>query len=461
MYDSDDHFLHSEEEKPRRLLTRGITAVLLITIFCGLVAAPVAIYRRWTRTQTADDVVPLTADIYREEVDIIESVDRIAFITPDFQLETISPEGKDQRRLTSGGLPYSFPAWSPDSTQLAVIGGDGLYVLPDAPNADEEGLARQLYSNRSRSPFYIYWSPNGNQVTFLANHPEGIGLHLADIGQGDSRLLTTGQPFYWDWLPGADQLLVHTGASSRDSKLELINTSGSGRGNDIAQPGIFQSPGISQSGLYWAFAETNEDGISRVIVQDQSEERQLVEPHRGQVYMSWSPVNDLLGYASPSIRAPSRYGPLRLFDSKTGTTETIVNNQVVAFFWAPDGQSIAYLSLAEPTPGGVQATGNEKRLVRSRVQDQHPDIQFDLWTVDISDKEPNWLATFEPPAVFITQFLPYFDQYSLSHQLWSPDSNSLVIPMIRDGKSQITIVSVDDGSLRPIAEGQIGFWSPS
>ena len=55
-----------------------------------------------------------------------DTVNRIAYIDRDGQLATTAPDGSDQRRLTGDGRFYQFPAWSPDSRQIAVIGGDGV-----------------------------------------------------------------------------------------------------------------------------------------------------------------------------------------------------------------------------------------------------------------------------------------------------------------------------------------------
>ncbi|MEZ4518240.1 MAG: hypothetical protein R3C44_15935 [Chloroflexota bacterium] len=66
---------------------------------------------------------------------------------------------------------------------------------------------------------------------------------------------------------------------------------------------------------------------------------------------------------------------------------------------------------------------------------------------------------FQPTPIFAAQFIPFFNQYTLSHRVWSPDSSEIVMP-IRDGFDDlITIVPVDGGSPRIVAEGDIAFWS--
>ena len=96
-----------------------------------------------------------------------------------------------------------------------------------------------------------------------------------------------------------------------------------------------------------------------------------------------------------------------------------------------------------------------------------PDLWLNLWVVDIESGEETLLVTFEPVDVFVNQFLPFFDQYAKSHRIWSPDSDALVLPVMRllpgGGKlPKICIVpaSPEVGRMREVAEGVMAFWSP-
>jgi TolB protein len=62
---------------------------------------------------------------------------------------------------------------------------------------------------------------------------------------------------------------------------------------------------------------------------------------------------------------------------------------------------------------------------------------------------------------FVSQLLPYFDQYALSHRLWSPDGSAIVLPLVGDdGRTRITVLQQDGGRPREIAEAEIAFWGP-
>ena len=62
---------------------------------------------------------------------------------------------------------------------------------------------------------------------------------------------------------------------------------------------------------------------------------------------------------------------------------------------------------------------------------------------------------------FINQFLPYFDQYALSHRVWAPDGSSILLPLVdSSGRDQLVIVPPDGSAGPPPIDGESGFWSP-
>ena len=63
------------------------------------------------------------------------------------------------------------------------------------------------------------------------------------------------------------------------------------------------------------------------------------------------------------------------------------------------------------------------------------------------------MTSLSPPLI-----TGYFDQYALSHRLWSPQSDALVLP-IQDGEvNQIAVIPLN-GEPRYLAEGDMPFWS--
>lgn len=445
--------IEEQKESRKRFGVTWKSCLLLTVMVLGLVATPLAILYRLYREQR--ESLPLA--IMEEG----QSVNRIAFIDRDRQLATISPDGSNGRQLTGQNRRFDFPAWAPDGSRLAVTSGDSLYILFDEDRA-ADSLPPPIYQSREQRPFYLYWSPESDQVSFLTSHPEGLALYLANVdGSGESaRLLEIGQPFYWDWTPSGNQILIHTGLTGDRARLALINPAVDGASEELAEPGFFQAPGISSSGRYRAFAERSDDNRSELVIQNDRGIAQVTEPHDGQVALTWSPTDELLAYSSPSVDSIHSYGPLRLLDPSTGESQTLTQANVLAFFWSPDGRKIAYLSLPLQPDGGIQAISysatGQSEVVRMA---QREELRFELWLVDVDSAEKRRLATFLPSGLFLSQFLPFFDQYALSHRLWSPNGDAIVLPMVENGVSHIAIVQIESGEIGILTVGEIGFWS--
>ncbi len=151
---------------------------------------------------------------------------RIAFTDPQGRLATVAADGSDLRVLSGLERRFQFPAWSPDDSLLAAIAvdaqGGAVYITPDAESAE----LNELYRSRSETPFYLYWAPDSQSLGFLANHPSGLGLHLASVDDADSRLRLTGRPFYWQWSADSRELLIHSGFSGPSASLGFISALG-------------------------------------------------------------------------------------------------------------------------------------------------------------------------------------------------------------------------------------------
>ncbi|MGB3716324.1 MAG: hypothetical protein WA996_18025 [Candidatus Promineifilaceae bacterium] len=455
MYEDSSENDGFREVTVRRWPTKLLASCLLIVMLCTVAATPVAvIYRLYQQRRESREI------IISEQTGSLDS-SRIAYIAADQQLYTSAPDGSDRNKITGNGRSYQFPAWSPDGSQIAVVSEDTLYSFQDRDGAEESGAFNILYQDEADRPFYLYWAPDGSEVSFLTNHADGLALHLATVEPTpQSRAVAFGQPFYWDWDPGGEEILIHSGLSGEEARLAFLDREFGDVGGNIADPGLFQAPGISYDGQYWAYAQSGSAGRSHLTIQGIDGETFQQEQERGVIAMSWSPVEQVLAYIGSSDRQPAFYGPLQLVSAESGDRRILVSDTTIAFFWSPDGRSIAYLKFADLNEDSVHvdsATSMKESLSKPAVQERR--LLLELWVIDISEGEPRWLASFEPSRVFVSQFLPYFDQYALSHRIWSPDSDALIVPMQEGDRTRLYVVPVHGGEAVPLANGEIGFWS--
>ena len=384
---------------------------------------------------------------------------RIAFISPEGQLSTINPDGSNLRILTEGEKRFQFPAWSPDGSKIAAIGvdqaGGFIEILPDSDSA----TAKEIYRSAHQGVIYLYWSPDSSMVSFLANHPSSnLALHLASETQED-RILIEGAPFYWQWASDNQNLLIHTQFTGEDSRLGFTSLESDTLTENLAPPGIFQAPGISPSETYIAYAEDNPVRGTQVIIQNNplsnapTLRREI--KHEGAVGLSWSPTEDTLAFISPNEDAARVYGPLKLLEAESGLLEDLTESVVLAFFWSPDGKYIAYISPLNSQEPDISETRQEQ-LITQKIQQS---FLFEVRVIDVKSKEDRVIGTFTPSFQFVTQFLPFFDQYALSHSIWSPQSDAVVLTTIdAQNAEKITVFSLD-GSAQIIADGDTPFWN--
>lgn len=403
---------------------------------------------------------------------------QIAYVNTKGQLELTAADGSSTQSIGEDNTVYQFPAWSPDGKSIAAIGrivrgasqGKGIIFVYDTELGDQ--ITQELYASESEVPFYLYWSPDSRYISFLATHPKsGMGLHYLSLDGGDSHLLRVGQPFFWMWHPDASEMLIHTGGADRDAELTFLTPPNSfdGLTLNLASPGYFQTPGISPSKQFVAFGTQDDSGKTDIVIENKVSRKRKRFNHKGAAIMSWSPVNDYLAYISPFKQEGNFYGMLRLVDAESGRRIVLVEETVLAFFWSPDGKKIAYITLVEPASNQLDPFGM-RNASRPIVADGYAkgkllptEIDHALWlnlhVVDVFSGTSRLLTPFKPNAVFVNQFMPFFDQYALSHRIWSPNSDSILLPAVVGELERMVIIPINGLPPINLAEGTMGFWS--
>jgi TolB protein len=395
---------------------------------------------------------------------------RIAVIGADGALATVDDHGGSAVPHPVAGVTFQFPAWSPDGSRVAAIGNaagsGGVYVF-EARGAGGADLAAAtdptvIYTSPDQQPFYLYWTPDGRQVTFLTNQPVGLALRVAPAdGSSPGAILRQGAPLYWDWVDPT-RALVNIAAGGPDAFLGEVGLDGAA-GQPAATAGAFRSPAMTRDGSRRAYVVEGQQGGAETIVIESREGADRHEiPVPGLPAIGFAPAGTSLAFiaqAAPDTQPTDLpIGPLRIVDVGSGSVRTVLEGSVVAFFWSPDGRTIATLRIPAP---GDKDVASAAALVPPALAAPTSGYVLRLAFIDAATGDVRSATEVRVTELFALQLLPFFDQYALSHRLWSPDSASLLLPLVADdGTDGLVVLPADGSDSRVVAQGEMGFWSP-
>lgn len=356
-------------------------------------------------------------------------------------------------------IAYGEPTWSPDGEKLAFIrtlraeGQPGTTDIIIA-SLNEEKIEISVESER---PFYLYWSPTGGELSFLASKPgEPITLWVQEIA-GQATRLDQGQPYYWDWAPDGSSLLAHVGGSIDLNPEGAYLSFFSPERNELdLAPLSFQAPAYSPGGDQILVASRARIGSDALLLLDaQGEILQDIVPVEGRASFAWSSNGaNFATTLGPDIGG-AHIGVLSLFEmNEEGQAELVrkISEDVIAFWWSPDGGKIAYFVPVLSPPELTQP-------VSLNAQDNNQ-LFLQLFVYDLESGSAERRTSFRPTSEFL-RILPYFDQYQRSATIWSADSSLIAYATIGQGGVGQIFIMAADGSQVPlrISAGQIGYWS--
>jgi len=397
---------------------------------------------------------------------------RLAIVDAEGRLVTADQDGHVSAPIGTAGIRYSFPAWSPEGERIAAIGDDNgtgvVHVFSVGPGGTDAASAgpAPIYDSGERPPFYLYWSPDGSRVTFLTTEPDGIALRIAPAdASAPATVVREGAPMYWAWS-GADDLLVHSGGAAADAFIGEVGLDGSAIPPTLTGSGGFRAPAVSSDRAFRAYVAPGSAGADEVVVEMRDGSDRHGTDVGGETAIGFGPTTSDLAFIAPDAPGAALglpVGPLRLLSGTTGDVRVLLPGPVVAFFWAPDGQTIAALQLGQQSDDNVAARDGigTARLARAPIAAPAPGIGVRLLFVDAATGTTRSARGIQLADLFVAQVLPYFDQYALSHRIWSPDSRSIALPVAApDGPSGIVVIPADGSASTRIADGVAASWTP-
>jgi TolB protein len=419
----------------------------------------------------------------------------VALIGRDGGLAVADGKGRVDRLAGGGNATLGFPAWSPDGSRVATVvtgaGAPSISVYPvqqgGAREATGSGTPRTsspdpvggggatpvvVYRSAASPPFYLYWTPDSQRVSFLATEPDGISLRVAPadgsgpLDGGPATIIRQGAPLYFDWI-AADRLVLHVGDGPSGFVGE-VGTDGSAAGPALVGTGDFRPAVTDAGGRYVAYAR-GADPAAQLVVSGRDGSAEHLTPIFGPAAIVFDPAGDTVGSIAAIDAAHTGLGfplgPLRLTDAASGSTRTLIDGNVLAFFWSPDSRTIAVLRL-EASDGSTVA---ERPIVAAAAVSSPssapaptpaPD-ELHLLFVNVGDGMVRSNRVIRVTSRFVTEFLQYFDQYALSHRVWAPDGSGLLLPLVdATGRAQLTDLPPDGSPSTRTFDGVAGFWSP-
>lgn len=397
----------------------------------------------------------------------------IAYLGADGNMYVSDQAGKNLVQLTKDAvipenqgdpiLYYQHPTWSRDGSQLAFVGlsadGEQTKSTVMVANMDDDSV-NEIYTTETEHPVYLNWSPDNANVSFISTNVSGQNLILQSVPAkgGDRTILDTGSPYYWSWAPDGRVMIVHTGGASASAPehiafLNMDNSNVTEQSLD-ATPGSFQAPAWSPDGSRIALARASDKKNEIVVTDAGGENPKTIGTFANKTAFAWSGDSTRIAYID-GVQAldAGTIGSLHVIDLETDK-ETVEDADIIAFFWSPSGEEIAYFVLlqAQSDSSSSGSSGGSTQTT--------PQFVLGLHVLNVTSGESRELFTYRPTQQFLS-VLPYFDQYHQSATIWSPDNNNLVLSFVSNSGAPGIAVVAASGKLEPrlLAEGYLAFWS--
>jgi Tol biopolymer transport system component len=398
----------------------------------------------------------------------------IAYIGANGDLYLSQGRGSDPQRITGDArttvgldqalILYTEPTWSPDGRQLAYIRTE---LKPDSQveyRLDifhlENFITSTVFMSEDHAPFYIYWSPNGKALSFLAS-TEGEEINLWTSGEGvEAQIVDQGQPYYWTWMADGERMLAHIGGSIESNpegaRLRFVGLEYSEQVDLGISPLNFQAPVLSPTGkqiLVVGRTESVSDGL--FLLSSEGELLAKLGDTEGRVAFDYSPSGRYLALVMGSEIEGVHVGKLVVMDLvnlQNPRTLPPVAHNIAAFWWSPTEDRLLYFvpnlvpeNLTQPVHYGAQ--GDVDIRIQANIYDPIEDNSY-------------LLMNFTPTQEFF-RIMPYYDQYQRSATIWSPEGSHIVYCAALSGRHPGIFVIEADGMKAPIqvGEGLLGFWS--
>ncbi len=352
---------------------------------------------------------------------------------------TIRPLTTDANGRT---LIYRFPTPAPDGRSVAAVtllhSASTISSTLMLHHLDAEPVT--LYAEQDSHPFYLSWSPDSQKLAFLANDLTGMALHGVSVdARHQSLLIAPGEPSYFAWSPNSQRLLLHIGGAAPAGSLQMYDWGTAEPRALSPAPALFQAPHWLPDGQQALVIVRQSDGSTLAAIDTQGRLlRQFAAVDENTIFVT-APDAGHIAYLSFDEDAPGELHVLRTGDG----SDQVIRGGVITCFWSPQGNALAFLTLADR--GEAQTIALAQATLRMR------------WNVlSLQDTKVRSFDLFQPSEEFL-DLLPFFDQYAQSVRVWNQAGNRLIYATTEG----VYTLDVASGQTRLVSSGVLGLWMDS
>lgn len=359
---------------------------------------------------------------------------------------TSTGEEADPGRLLVTGEAGEVWLVGPDSAERQVLAEETLHPGPVQPTSSRDGDSVvwttateegepvvSVHTAEGRRdvdvpvfPFFYAFDADDEILAALGNDPdgEGVALMLVDLAMDQAGIVDSDQPYYLDWHPEESLLAVHVGFR------ELALLEQGERKALPVQTGDFQAPAWTDDGRIVALHEF-EGATASMGVQAESAQLVVVDTSDGS-HQTLAATEGPVAFDVAGERVAYMGGgsSLRVVGLDGEGDAEISSETVATFEWSPTGDLLLF-----------------------HVVEEDVGLVPHVWDGD----ETVEYQAFQPTAVFVTQYLPFWSQYARTVTQWAPDGSGFAYA---DGNEEPIIwVQPLDGERREAGPGVMVTWA--
>jgi Tol biopolymer transport system component len=391
----------------------------------------------------------------------------LAVVGADGNLRIFDGQGENPFALVSdarlGGRIYAWPTWSTDGRLAyfasSLLPADGYtlrvfiqrHVTPGAQ-------AHVAFSALGETFTYAYWAPGDctgkdcRDLALLYSPATGgdLGLRLLrNEGETTSEWATErGAPFYYSFSPDGGRMIWHR----FETQLEYYDVEARSIEGLDDRPGSFAAPMWSPRGERVLFAVRGaQAGRSDVIVAQGERRTPLLRDRAAPVSFAFSPDG-----AQAAVLDGD--GVLTVLDVATGETLASRSSGIIlAFFWSPQSDRLVTIALPRRNDRSANLRQTSEPETKGAAQNV-PGLSVNLFNP--AAQTSDLLGTYIPTRDMI-YYLQFYDQFSRSHSLWSPDGRYFAYGALstRNGSSVVLFDMATPGLTKTIPDSTVGIWS--